>query len=172
MRLVAISFTGRPFESLSSDGNFLYLLSHTSEHPFIKQRTKKGSLKKLISIPVSTSDIISLLSGTIPVYDYNYIEYDKNDNGFSISLFSYWYGLKEKIYFDRKNRIISVEFFSSSSNLIYRAVINKYKKINNFNIPDKLHIFSVNNSFKLDIQRFWANVPVSKDMFVLKPEGN
>ena len=64
---IAVLISGYPAVKLANDGKWLYYLEvHGQDTTFRKIPASDPSLKKLISIPISSSEVITLLSGQIP----------------------------------------------------------------------------------------------------------
>jgi len=172
--LIVVLASGRPLIKFSTDGKWLYYLDLTSKRsPFKKIRSTDASLDQLVSIPIRSSDVISLLSGRIPAYEYTSAGLIKNkdEKGFILVLKKRWRGVIEKIYLNEdKSDVQKVEIFKSDGSLKYRAVFEKMKYIKGYHVPLKLVISNdVGAGFQLDIERYMADAAVSPSMFVLSP---
>ncbi len=172
LRIVIRNASGQPVASLASDGKWLYLVSHAKQS-FYKKSSANSTLKRFISIPIKPDDIVSILSGRIPVNKYNSATIIKNkfEDGYVLVLKKGWGNIIEKIYLDEsKKDVCKVEIFDTAGSLLYRTVFDRMQNINGYRVPSRL-IFSNSdgNSFQLDIYRYWADVSVSPSMFVLAP---
>lgn len=168
-----ILVAGQPAETFATDGEFLYLSSHSLRHSFIKKRTTDASLKKLLLIPIKTSDIIKLLTGSVPIYAYDdaRLESNESENEYVLTLKKRWYGVVEKIFFDKTmETIYKIETFDSWGKLVYSAEMSRMQTINKYQIPFAISITNDKNvSVKLTMDRYWADIQVSPSMFVLVP---
>ncbi len=172
LRIVVLE-AGQSVETLSTDGKYFYLISHTNKHRFIKKRISNTSLKRIISIPVKTEEIIDLLSGRIPLYEYDEAILEKNNeaNGYILIMRKKWRGIVEKIFLDEnKSKISRFEKFNAVGQLSYRVSLSDLREIDGFNIPLKFKIeTNGDDSFEFYVDRYWANTDVSESMFQLKP---
>ncbi len=161
---------GQPLETLASDGKHLYLLSPSLEHPFYKKRSSDPSLQKIISLPIKSSDIITIITGGVPIHKYNSLTLQKEEfgNKYEKKKKKRWQGIVEKIYVDEtKTKVEKIEFYNPSSTLLYRAVFEKMNRIHGYDLPSRLVLSSDETILILDIDRLWVDVPVSPSMFVL-----
>jgi hypothetical protein len=163
-----------PAIKLSTDGNFLYYLNLTSKPPLFKKiRSSDANLDRLVSIPIRSRDVVSLLSGRIPIHDYTsagLIE-SKSKKGYVLVLKKRWRGVIEKVYLDeKKSDIQKVEVFQPDGSLKYRAEFKAMQYIKGYHVPLKLVISNEDGTgFALDIKRYIADAAVSPSMFVLSP---
>ncbi|MBW2590523.1 MAG: hypothetical protein JRD71_07370, partial [Deltaproteobacteria bacterium] len=124
-------------------------------------------------IPIRSRDVVSLLSGRIPIREYTSAGLIKNKlkKGYILVLKKRWRGVIEKIYLDEnKSDIQKVEIFKSDGSLKYRAVFKTMQHIKGYHVPLKLVISNDDGTgFMLDIERYMADAAVSSSMFVLSP---
>ncbi len=173
LRIAMRNVSGQPIVTFASDGKWLYFVSHT-ERRYYKKRSTKSNLKKIISIPIKSGDIFSLLAGRIPVnkHEFESIIKDDAENGYLLVLKKKWGNIIEKIYVDSsKNNVRKVEVFDDTGFLLYSAVFDRMQTINGYDVPLRL-LFSGGNGdrFQLDIQRYWTDISVSPSVFVLTPK--
>jgi hypothetical protein len=172
--LIVVLVSGHPAIKFSTDGNFLYYLDLTTKpSSFKKISSTDASLDRLVSIPIRSRDVVSLLSGRIPIHEYTSAGLKKNKfkKGYILVLKKRWRGVIEKIYLDEnKSDIQKVEIFKSDGSLKYRAVFERMKHIKGYHVPLKLVISNDDGTgFMLDIERYMADVTVSPSVFVLSP---
>jgi len=173
--LIVVLVSGHPAIKFSTDGNFLYYLDLTTKPvSFKKIPSTDARLDRLVSIPIRSRDLVSLLSGRIPIHDYTSAGLNKLKKGYILVLKKRWRGIIEKIYLDEnKLNIQKVEIFNSSGSLKYRAVFITMQSIKGYHVPLKLLISNDGgDGFTLDIERYIADVSVSPSMFVLSPPKN
>ncbi|MEA3438550.1 MAG: hypothetical protein U9R43_18955 [Thermodesulfobacteriota bacterium] len=172
--LIVVLVSGHPVRKFSTDGNFLYYLDLTTKpSSFKKIRSSDACLDRLVSIPIRSRDVVSLLSGRIPIYEYTSAGLIKNklNKGYILVLKKKWRGVIEKIYLDEnKADIQKVEIFKSDGSLKYRAVFKTMQYIKNYHVPLTLVISNdAGTGFMLDIERYMADATFSSSMFVLSP---
>lgn len=171
---IAVLISGYPAVKLSTDGKWLYYLEvHGQDTTFRKFQESDPSLKKLISIPISSSDVISLLAGQIPMpkFDSASLIEEKASPGYVLVLKEKWWGVRQKIYYDQSaSAVRRVDVFHRSGSLRYRAEIENVKSINGFQVPLQLRLLTQDGAdCQLNIDRYWANVDLPPDVFVLTP---
>jgi len=172
LRIEILGVSGQPAVSIADDGSWLYFLSQT-RHRFYKKRSTRADLKSLMSIPITSRDVIAFLAGRVPVPDYHtaFIIHNEAEDGYVLVLKKRWRGIIEKIYFDEnKTGIRKVEMFASSGALVYRVVFEDMQNVNTYQVPLKLVISNDDIIFHLNIEKYWADVVVSPSMFVLNPK--
>ena len=172
--LIVLLVSGHPAIKFSTDGNFLYYLDLTTKPTaFKKIRSTDARLDRLVSIPIRSRDVVSLLSGRIPIHEYTSAGLIKNKlkKGYILVLKRRWRGVIEKVYLDEnKSDIQQVEIFKSDGSLKYRAVFKTMQYIKGYHVPLKLVISNDDGAgFMLDIERYMADISVSPSMFVLSP---
>jgi len=166
---------GRPVANLASDGEWFYFVSH-ADNTFYKDRSDNAGLENFISVPVRIKDVIMLLSGRVPVYEFDSAAVTYAENGRCIlALRKKWSGVAEKIYFGRDCQdAAEVEIFDTWGDLLYRASFEGEQHVNEYNIPSRIVVSdNAGDYLTLDIERYWADVPISRSAFVLNlPEKN
>ncbi len=167
----ALNPFGQPSETFACDGTYLYILSHTTPHQFFKKRSNDPSLKRIITIPIKSSDVISFLSGGIPLYKHKRtgLEKNKDKNGYVLTLKKRVPGIIEKIYIaEDKKTVHKVEIFSTLNTLLYCIELSNLHHQNGYVIPMRLTISTNDDvTLQLDIDRYWADVDVCPSTFVL-----
>lgn len=173
-RIEVFGIAGQPLISVSADQNQLFLLSH-SDSNYIHRDDPESTLEELLSLPVKVEDAIEFLSGRIPIREHetSRIEKSDSDNGYVLILEKSWTGVTEKIYLDeQKTKIYKVEIFGITGALNYRAELLDEILIDGFHLPSRLVLSNENGeSFKLNIDRYFANTPVTQSMFTISPPG-
>jgi len=171
---IAVWISGHPAIKLATDGKWLYYLeTHGQDTVFKKFSASDPSLKQIISIPITSSDIIMLLGGGIPIRKFNSIDLieENASNGYVMVLKERWWGIRQKIYFDpNRSQVRQIDVFDRSGSLKYRAKIENMQTINGYQVPFRLKI--TNNAgvdFQLDVDQYWTNVAPPAAAFVLAP---
>jgi len=171
---IAVLISGYPAVKLATDGEWLYYLEvHGQETTFRKIPASDPSLKKLISIPIPSSDLITLLAGRIPMpkFDSAALIEEKASPGYVLVLKEQWWGVRQKIYYDQSiSEVRQVEVFHRSGSLKYRAEIESKQWINGFQVPLRLRLLTHDGAdCLLNIDRYWVNVDLPPSVFVLTP---
>ena len=171
IRIAILNISGRPVLSLANDGQWFYFLSHTN-NSFYKKRSSYSNLKKTIQIPIKPVEIVSLLAGRIPLYEYHAANIIRNKNQGYVIVLKKSGNVIQKIYLneDKKN-IQKVELFDANEKLLYFVVIDSSQKINKYHVPLRLTVSNDSgNRFRIDVHKYWADVSVIPSMFVLTPQ--
>ncbi|RPH51428.1 MAG: DUF4292 domain-containing protein [Desulfobacteraceae bacterium] len=169
--LVLRDILGRPIARISADGEWIYFVSH-ADNTFYKKHYDNAGLENFISIPVRIKDFILLLSGRIPVYEFDSAAVTGAENGECVLILKKkWSGVAEKIYFGGDCRdVAEVEIYDTWGDLLYKASFEGEKFVKEYNIPSRLVVSDgAGDYLMLDIERCWADVPVSGSVFILNP---
>jgi hypothetical protein len=171
---IAVLISGYPAVKLAADGRWLYYLEvQGQETRFRKMETSDPDLKRLISIPVSVSDVIALLSGRVPLPEFDAVIINQEIAGqqFALLLTDRWWGIRQKIVYDASlSRIRRIEVYRRSGSLRYRAEIESTQQVDGFEVPQRLRLSNDEGiDFLLQINRYWVNVELPPDVFVLTP---
>ncbi|MEW6672650.1 MAG: hypothetical protein AB1427_13170 [Thermodesulfobacteriota bacterium] len=172
LRIAVMNTAGQPMASLSTDGQYLYMVSH-SDGEFYKKSSANPTLQRLISIPISAQDIISILTFRLPVREYDTAELtgDAAGGGYILTLAKNWRGVTEKIHLGTDKRTVQkVELFDFSDNLLYQTIFRGKQNLNGFELPETILISDTEgNGFELDIEKYWTDVSLAPSIFVLTP---
>ncbi len=171
---IAVLISGYPAVKLATDGKWLYYLEvHGQDTTFRKFQESDPSLKKLISIPIASSDVITLLAGQIPLpkFDSASLIQEKETPGYVLVLKERWWGVRQKIYYDQSvSEVRRVDVFYRSGSLKYRAEIESVQSIDGFQVPLQLRLLTHDGAdCQLNIDRYWVNVDPPPEVFVLTP---
>ncbi|MDO9110961.1 MAG: DUF4292 domain-containing protein [Desulfatirhabdiaceae bacterium] len=170
IRIVIQGITGFPVASMAADGNWFYLLSYAQDS-FYKAQVQNPDLEKLVSISVTAADVINLISGVVPIRQYqsSALMQLPAERGYVLSLMGEKGVDVEKIYLDQSRMLVyRLEMFSLNGQLAYRVDFIGETQVDGFRVPEKL-IFSNDDGsgFQLDMDKFWPNASVSPDVFVI-----
>jgi len=195
-RIAFRSVAGQPVVSVASDGQWIYLVNHT-QGKFYKQHSKDSTMKRFLSISVTSDDIVNLLAGRVSVDNYdsavvlkdgpfgpvsgspltcrtavsNQEDPGTHEHGYILVLKKGWGNTCQKIYLDAsRKQVRKVEFFYLTGDLKYRAEFKTMQDIEGYRVPSRLVLTTDDGSgFQLDVDRYWAGVSVSPSLFVLTP---
>ena len=192
LRAVISSASGQPVFSFASDGQWFYFFDHLQSQ-FYKRRTNHFIVTKVFSVSVELADMVSILSGRIPVRRHHSACLLKDIHSYQGSptasqhvsseestgaadenilvLKGNWGNICEKIYLDdRKKHARKIEVFDLDGALAFRAELSKQQMVNGYRAPAAVVVSNDEGSgFQLDIERFWPNARVDPSIFVLLP---
>ena len=167
---ISIIKSGIPIETIIFNGKAIVFFSHTGKHPLYKINSNNPSFKKNLFLPIKIRDIIALLSGQIPLWDFDFAYLLKNNKLVANTLIL---GKKlkqetQKIFLSSNYDIIKLEYLDLIKEPFYTIELLKYKEYNSFRIPFKLIIKEKSGkSLSLEITKYHTNIPLQKDVFNL-----
>ena len=167
---------GLPVESIVSNKDSLTLFSHTGKHDLKTYSVKNPSLEDILSIPIHLEDIINLLTGQIPIKNYQYAFFDNNSDNQNydkkvcktiILKNSSDRGI-QKIFLDADNQIIKYMITDWKIEPVYTIFFLDPVKIDSVTIFSKLLIQdNLDRKVLLEISKFHQNLPVKESYFNL-----
>ncbi len=171
LRVAIYGVTGQPTVSFASDGQWYTFFSHIKNR-FYKKRATAELFESYFSIPVEIKDLVSLLAGRVPVGKYYYATAEQKGPEYETILIlkNRWGTVFKKIYFNAENSAVNkMELFDNSGALMYAVQLGAMQTVNGYQVPAAL-VFSKGEhvGFQLDIDRYWADVPVATSVFVLE----
>ncbi len=171
IRLELLAPTGIPLLTVSADGTWFYVLSHSEDHRLHKRKAKRVNLEKIISIPLTIRDASHLLAGAIPLHAFDTAErIDLPDGNYMLHLRNYRPDKTENIFFDKANgRPHKIEFIKGGGHEPeYSVYFNGIRLINGATIPESITLRNDRNeSVDIDIQRFWPESGIEAEKFIL-----
>ena len=175
LRIDVLGPGGRSQASFAADGNWFYAITHNPLQ-FHKQHARNANLNRLISIPLKTDDLHTLLAGKIPVRPHHSVSVrrDRSGIGVVLALKRRWGGIVEKIFMDDTGSTVrKIEIFTIGGTLAYSVIFQGYRTVQGFHIPLKLMISDAEAvTFDLDIQKFNPDIKFADSAFVLEPPEN
>jgi len=169
--IVLRGLMGQPLARIATDGEWLYFVSH-ADNSFYKKRSANASMESFISIPIKSKDIILLLSGRVPVKEFDSAVMIDQDTGVVVLVLKKrWLGVVEKIYLDESRKdVVKIELFDSMGEVIYRASFDGENSVNGYRFPSRLSVSNDGGDyFTIDLERYWTDIPVSPSIFVINP---
>lgn len=172
---IVLFAAGFPAVRMAGDGEWLYYQDvEAPSAPVKKVRASDPDFKRLLSIPIQSSDILALMRGRIPVREYRSARLQPlaTGNGYVLLLMRTW-GVQQKIFLDEsKSGVTQTEVYDSSGNLLFQANFLEMQLVDGYMVPLRL---AVSNDDKVIVQlfveRYWADVPVTPSMFILGSPG-
>ncbi len=164
--------SGHPMAKLAFDGERLYLLSH-ADGRFYSRRGDNPDLAQFIPLDLPARDLIALLAGRIPIPEYHFAELRQQKGGWVLEL-KRWAKTRAVLHLDSALDLQRLERYNVSEKLMYRAEITGTRKADGHEIYRAIRLTGPESRTRidLDLDRYWANVPVSTEKFTLKPAAD
>ena len=171
---IVVLISGHPAIKIASDGKWLYYYEVRQGEPLYKKiPATDATLQRIVSVPIKPIDVITLLAGRTPLREHHSALLRRQDSGpgYVLILKKRWYGIVEKIYLaEDKKQVRQIEFLNRSGSLIYRARFDEMQAVDKYQVPLRLSISRDDGmGFRLEVQKYWVDVPVTRSMFVLEP---
>lgn len=172
---VVLSAAGFPAVRLASDGESLYYQDPQDPGGSVKRiRTSDPDLERLLGVPITAGDIVTLLCGRIPLKEYRSVKLlePPGEDGRVLVLSRIW-GVQQKIFLDRRLETVrATAVYDSAGALVYQAHFMEIQRVGAYRVPQRLALLNGDKAeIQLVVENYWADVPVSPAMFVLPPPG-
>jgi len=176
IRLTVLGLDGRPLMTAARDEIGFAVQDHTTG-TYQKGELEDYGLKAALQLPLDVNSLALILAGRLPDFEYDHamIAASKAD-GDRILVLKKWWNRIGRVYFrnavsaDSRPTITRIEAFRRTGEMRYRAEIGATREVGNFVVPRTLVIQSgTTDRIVLDIERYWANEPVSPETFKLPP---
>jgi outer membrane lipoprotein-sorting protein len=171
IRLEILAPTGNPLLTITADGNYFYVLPRTDNGRLHKEKAKNINLEKAIAVPLTISDAVSLLTGGIPLREFDTAErIDRPGGEYLLRLKRHRPDRTENIIFDETtSRPRKIEFLRGSGDeLEYSITFSGTRTIDERTIPESI-ILQGNRgeTVVITINRFWPEADVPAEKFIL-----
>jgi hypothetical protein len=177
LRLSVVLFaSGFPAVRMASDGEWLYYQDHTDPAaPVKKIRSADPDLERILSVPIQASDIISLMCGRIPIREHRSARLLPlaTGKGYVLLLSRIW-GVHQKIFLDESmSEVRQTEIYDVSGSLVFQANFVEMQRIGGYTVPLRLVVQNTGEKalVQVVVERYWADVPVSPEMFQMASPG-
>jgi outer membrane lipoprotein-sorting protein len=171
LRIEILKPTGAPLISLSSDGSWAYLLLR-ADQKYYKRHLSRAGFGTWGNVAVPPADVVSLLSGRIPVrpYDHCFWETPSSEDGVFLHLTQRVRGTVQKILFDAsRKKIRQVEVFQRDGTLIYKARWSHFRAYKDYLLPMRLEMINgEGDRLRLAVDKIWPNAAVKDSQFEIK----
>ncbi|MCP3954667.1 MAG: hypothetical protein GY697_20970 [Desulfobacterales bacterium] len=171
LRVVLLGADGRPLVTISADGTWFYFQDHTTGE-FRKDSPLGYRLKAALHLPLDVRSLSLLLAGRLPPIDYDRTELlPGRTPDETVIVLKKWWNMVGRVYISNsRSAIARIESYRQTGEMRYQADIKETQKVKTYVVPRVLSINDkANNQFVLDIERYWANEPVSPEVFRLDP---
>ena len=175
LRLEILGAGGRPFSSVVYDGSRFFLSLH-SEGRFYQKHTRRADLSRLISMPVTVHDVLSILAGRVPLLKNATLTLENAPAGNQVVLLlkKGWFKKQTgKIYLREDMKTVwKYELFQGKDTLLYRVEFLRRRSYGDYQLPDTL-LFSndLQTRIQIDVDNIWPDAKLPPSVFVLKPPG-
>lgn len=171
-RVVLLGAPGQPVMTVASDGDRVYLDSHDSSK--IRTWSTDGAFRGLVNhLVIAPGDIAMLLSGRIPIREFTAAEPTMEPSAANSTglMLSKWHVPVQRIGFRREDGLpYHVEFYTDEGDVGYWLTFGESRSISGYRLPGRIEAGRSNGDrLLIEIERYWPDVPLSPDVFVLKP---
>jgi hypothetical protein len=168
---VVLFAAGFPAVRMAGDGEWLYYQDGEAPTSAVKKvRASDPDFKRLLSIPIQSSDILALLRGRIPIREHRSARLQPlgSGNGYVLLLMRTW-GVHQKIFLDEsKSAVRQTEVYDSSGHMLFQANFMEMQLVDGYKVPLRLAVSNDEKAVvQLVVEKYWADVPVTPSMFVL-----
>ena len=166
--LFAASF---PALRMAGDGEWLYYQDGQEPGAPVKRvRASDPDFKRILSIPIQASDIIALMCGRMPLreHDRATIQPLASGQGYVLLLMD-GRSVRQKIFFDEtKSETRQTEIYDSWGRLVFQANFLEMQVVSGYRVPSRLVVSRGKEAtVQVLVEKYWADVPVTPEMFVL-----
>lgn len=175
LRLEVMGAAGQPVISFASDGERIYLISHT-ENRFVSRRRPDANLEKLISLPITVGACLDLLAGRVPAVSrqlpVSVVDNDTHDRILVLTHPERDKGHARVVVDASSGNVRRIEILNADGDLDYQAEFVRMQTVSGFEVPGELRLSNDRQvGIKIVVERFWPNAAVADSLFVLaKPE--
>lgn len=170
--LFAASF---PALRMAGDGEWFYYQDGQEPGAPVKRiRASDPDFKRILSIPIQASDIIALMCGKMPLKEHNRatIQPLASGQGYVLLLMD-GRSVRQKIFFDEtKSETRQTEVYDSWGRLVFQANFVEMQVVSGYRVPSRLVVSRGKDAMvQVLVEKYWVDVPVTPEMFVLTPSG-
>jgi len=162
--------SGYPVLKFAGDGEWLYI-NNVRDSAAASRRVPTGiGFRRLLPIPIRPEELMSLLSGRIPISDHHTVDaHTDGSSGYHVLVLKKWWRPVEKIYLCQDTLApVRVEAFGALGSLRYRACLDGTLEADGYRIPVRIDVSDGEDAgVHLSLDRYWSNVAVSADDFAL-----
>ena len=174
LRLLLRDISGVPIATLANDGTWFFLDDH-SQGRFYRKSASDATLRRLLLVSINAEEIVSLLTGRIPVrpFDTARLYADPAGGHDVLRLWDKRGRLVEKIHLDPdgQGRVRRIEMFDNGDRLLYGVTFWGSLGSPDCPLPAELTVFSAAQPvFRLQVERCWVNPELTAEIFRLDPE--
>ncbi len=172
-RLTLLS-SGILYETIIADGTAVRFISHTNEHKPYTTHVSDPDMEKLIHIPIKLSEIILILSGRLPVTEFDdaWFSSDPPDQT-RISLKKKDSTSLYQLELDSSGILRHLTAQKRNQAFLYGIEYRSWEKIQGYNVPTALTIKDrIERTLHLEMSTFQINVSIKEGVFWLTEPGS
>jgi outer membrane lipoprotein-sorting protein len=162
--------TGIPVETIVADGETVTFVSHTGRHRRHTIKDPNPSLKSMVELPVRIREIISLLSGKLPLepFDQERLSATDKTGKTELLLSRKWRGTTARVQFDAGDRIVEFEPVGRDGNTVYQVSRSDFKFFGSYLVPGATLVKDPSGrTMTLQISGFYPDLPIKASVFTL-----
>jgi len=170
-RVVLLGALGKAVLSVASDGEQVYLDTHDTKG--IRAWQAGGVMHNAMTqLVVAPGDLSMLLSGRLPIREFTVAaETDASEDDASALVLSRWGQRVQRIEFRGDGGTPHhMEFYTPEGGLGYWLTFDDSRSVESYQLPGRIEAGRPNGDrLMIQVNRYWPDVTVSADLFVLKP---
>ncbi|WP_041273229.1 DUF4292 domain-containing protein [Desulforapulum autotrophicum] len=162
--------TGIPVETIVADGEKVTFISHTGRHQRHTVKAPNPSLKSMVDLPIHIREIISLLSGKLPLEPFDQERLSTTIKPFAAKLLlsRKWRGIIGRVQFDTNDQVVEYEVVGRDGNLVYQVNRSEFKSFGSYLVPGTTLVKDPSGrTMTLQINNFYPDLPVKASVFAL-----
>ena len=174
LKLSVVLFAARfPALRMAGDGEWLYYQDGQEPGAPVKRvRASDPDFKRILSIPIQASDIIALMCGKMPIKEHTQatIQPLASGQGYVLLLMD-GRSVRQKIFFDEtKSETRQTEVYDAWGRLVFQANFLEMQMVSGYRVPSRLVVSRGKDAtVQVLVEKYWADVPVAPEMFVIAP---
>ena len=165
-----LDFSGRPFTTIASNGQWLYARLR-GENQIYKKPSTGTTFKQIIGTPVTVKDMIAFLSGRIPIQAYRQAQVRSNGEQDPVLILKgKWNRLVEEIYFHKETLLPRrVVIYADSGATAYQVDIGPRFNQDGFSFFRTLAFNDdQKNGLEITMDKLWLVADLPASIFELK----
>ena len=167
---MVILLSGKPVETIVTDGRRVHLKSHTGAHQAVAFNTSDPDLGKLLSIPVTITDLISMITGRIPLATHRSADLTSLHDGYALHMKNKRGRTIQTIFLNSEEFPTGYERFTSREKPLYKAEIGLFSEKDGYKTPKKITLSNRNGTrCVISVDRYYTNPPIKEDLFTRTP---
>jgi hypothetical protein len=170
---VVVFISGFPAIRFASNGEYIYYNdSRHDRNSYRRVRVSSAYLDDALGISIRPAELVQLLAGRIPLDSYAraQVASDPSGGGYRLTIWKWWGPAQKIALLPDKETPRSLESFSRSGSLRYRAVFVEWQNSGDNRVPAVLRISNdAADEFQLTIDRFWRDVSIDPAIFEIAP---
>ncbi len=170
---MTLLLSGLPVETMIATGQSLAFYSHTGGHESHIIYSKDPDLKKYLNLPVSVSDIVSVLLGRLPVRSFDDAYYLPDDPSLSTVVLQHRHDRQHQyLHFDGNRNIHRITRIDNQGRRLYGIILGDCLSRDFGKLYTKIEMMDkTSRKMTLIITKFVANPEIKASAFMLTEPG-